>query len=498
MSASLLAASVPLPPRIHRARGQVTVALLVLATWLGMPGIAQAHGALKRSTPKAGASLDTIPRELRLEFSEQLELRLTKLVLAGSGGGIVALGTLAFGDNTRRVVLAAPTTELAPGRYEVRWQTAGADGHPTRGRFTFTIRPNAVRAAPPPPATLPRTGAAGTIILKSDSLVGAATTAGSEQLAPDEASFFNERSLAYVVVRWLQYLAVFLVVGAFVFTRVVLARAVAPSDAAVSFVAAARDRALRIGAGASVALIALQFARFLAQRTALQGSGDFAMEVAVADMLIGSPWGTGILLIVLGGGIASFGYRKMLASSGDASVPVAVALVAIAVGLGLSGHQAASPLGAPLAVGLNALHVLGTAGWLGTLALLVLTGLPIAAAVESFDHEQVAAILHVFSPVVLIAAAVAGATGLTLAAANVGSVPALWQSEYGRLLLVKLAVLSIVAGTGAYNWRRVLPTLGTPVATRALRRSASVEAVVAILVVAVTSVLVATPTEAMR
>ena len=168
------------------------------------------------------------------------------------------------------------------------------------------------------------------------------------------------------------------------------------------------------------------------------------------------------------------------------------------MGLGLSGHQAASPLGAPLAVVLNALHVLGTAGWLGTLALLVLTGLPIAAAVESFDHEQVAAILHVFSPVVLIAAAVAGATGVTLAAANVGSVPALWQSEYGRLLLVKLAVLSVVAGTGAYNWRRVLPALGTPVATTALRRSASVEAVVAILVVAVTSVLVATPTEAMR
>ena len=152
--------------------------------------------------------------------------------------------------------------------------------------------------------------------------------AGTVPMAPKEESFFNERSPAYVVIRWLQYLAVFLVVGAFVYTRVVLARAVAPSDAAVSFVANARDRALRIGAGASVALIALQVARFLVQRTALQGSGDFAMEVVVADMLVGSPWGSGIVLVVLGGGIALFGYRWMLASRRDASVPVAVALVA--------------------------------------------------------------------------------------------------------------------------------------------------------------------------
>ena len=483
---------------VCRAQRRMAIVLLLGALCLAMPGTAQAHGALRRSTPKAGAMLDTIPRELRLEFSEQLELRLTKLVLTGPAGRVVALGALAFGDNSRRIVLAAPVTELTPGRYEVRWQTAGADGHPTRGRFTFMIRPTAVRVAPPPPAAPPRTGAAGTSIVRRNGSVEPAMTAGAAQTTPDEESFFNERSLAYVIVRWLQYLAVFLVVGAFVFTRLVLARAVAPSDAAVSFVAAARERAFRIGVGASVALIAVQLARFLVQRTALQGSGDFAMEVAVRDMLIGSSWGSGLLLIVLGAGIASFGYRKMLASSGSASAPVAVALVAIAVGLGLSGHQAASPLGAPLAVALDALHVLGTAGWLGTLAILVMTGLPIAAAVESFDHEQVAAILHVFSPVVLIAAAVAGATGVTLAAVNVGALPALWQSEYGRLLLVKLGVLSVVAATGAYNWRSVLPTLGTPTATRALRRSASVEALVAVLVVAVTSVLVATPTGAMQ
>jgi putative copper export protein len=73
-------------------------------------------------------------------------------------------------------------------------------------------------------------------------------------------------------------------------------------------------------------------------------------------------------------------------------------------------------------------------------------------------------------------------------------ISALWQSEYGRTLLLKLAFLSVVAGTGAYNWRRVKPTLGTAAATTALQRSARIEMLAGVLMIAVTAVLVATPT----
>ena len=62
------------------------------------------------------------------------------------------------------------------------------------------------------------------------------------------------------------------------------------------------------------------------------------------------------------------------------------------------------------------------------------------------------------------------------------------------MLLLKLAVLSVVAATGAYNWLRVKPTLGDARGATRVRRSASIELTVGLLVLLVTAILVATPT----
>ena len=75
-----------------------------------------------------------------------------------------------------------------------------------------------------------------------------------------------------------------------------------------------------------------------------------------------------------------------------------------------------------------------------------------------------------------------------------GNIRDLWMSTFGRTLLVKLGVLSLVAATGAYNWRRVLPNLGRAGGGARLKRTATLELMVAAVVVAVTAVLVATPT----
>lgn len=475
-------------------RRRMVMLAIALAAWMGIPATALAHGGLKRSVPKAGSALDTIPHELRLEFTERVTLSLTKIVVTGPGGLGIALHPLSFLGDSKKEVVATPTLELRPGQYRVQWQTAGADGHPTRGSFDFTIRPNAVSIAmfaPPPDAT---PAAAGTLS-SGDSGAAASPPDIANQALP--AALFGERSPAYIAIRWLQYLAVFLVVGALIFTRVVLRRIAQALPTTSASIAATHNRAVRIGLAAAIALLALQVARLLAQRAALQGGGTFAMEVSLSDMLIGPPWGTGFLLVLFGSLMSVAGYWRLRRadSAPEWTVPLAVAILAL--GLGLSGHQAASRLGVPLAVGVDAVHVLATAGWLGTLAVLLASVLPTGARLEGFDHGFVAEILRAFSPVALMAAGIAGAAGLTLASANLVTVPALWRSEYGRMLLVKLAVLSIVAGTGAYNWRRVLPRLGTIDATRALRRSATVEVLVAIAVIVVTAVLVATPTPTM-
>lgn len=460
------------------------------------PPAALAHGALKSSVPKAGASLDTVPNELRLLFNERVDIRLTKVVLFGPEGTSVPIPPVRFGDAGKSLLVTGPLVNLAAGRYEVRWQVAGADGHPTRGSFIFAILAGAAHVARPGAMVRPADDDQA-----STSLVASPAAMPTTQPSPparERTNGFDERSAAYVLIRSLQVLAVFLIVGTFVFIRVVLPRAQEPGEPQTVLAVLARDRSLRVGTLASGALLAFQAMRFLAQRETLRGSGDFRMDVAAADILLGSAWGTGLLLVALGSVLTLTVLRRMSVEPKGSTPLLLLGLGIAAIGLGLSGHQAASPIGAPVAVVIDAVHVLGTAGWLGTLAVLVMSGLPVVQSEDASDHAQVARILRAFSPVALISAAVAGASGLTLAAVNLGRVPALWESDYGRVLLLKLSVLALVVATGAYNWRRVLPALGTAQSTQALRRSATAEVVVAITVVVVTAVLVATPTAAMR
>src|SRR5690606_35381767 len=110
----------------------------------------------------------------------------------------------------------------------------------------------------------------------------------------------------------------------------------------------------------------------------------------------------------------------------------------------------------------------------------------------------VADLVNAFSPADLAFTAIVAVTGVFSAWLHLDAVSALWQSDYGRTLLIKLAVLSVVAATAAYNWLRVKPALGSNEGGVDIRRSATVELAIGALVIAVTALLVATPTPVER
>jgi putative copper export protein len=78
---------------------------------------------------------------------------------------------------------------------------------------------------------------------------------------------------------------------------------------------------------------------------------------------------------------------------------------------------------------------------------------------------------------------------------HLGDLTMLWSSAYGRVLLLKLGVLAVLGATAAFNWRRVKPRLLDPEGVAILRRSAPLELALAVAVLLVTAVLVATPIE---
>ena len=91
-------------------------------------------------------------------------------------------------------------------------------------------------------------------------------------------------------------------------------------------------------------------------------------------------------------------------------------------------------------------------------------------------------------------------TGIIQAIALVGALDALVETGYGRLLLAKIILLLGIVSLGAYNQRRLLPQLRTAAAggeepgraAALLRRSVTFEVGLALIVLGVTSVLVAT------
>jgi len=144
----------------------------------------------------------------------------------------------------------------------------------------------------------------------------------------------------------------------------------------------------------------------------------------------------------------------------------------------------------------NPLHVLAGGLWIGTLFVLVVAGLPVAlrrGGAPGRAHLIVAEMVNAFSPLALVAASFVAFFGVSTAWRHLPTLSALWTTPYGYVLVVKLATVAAVVALGAWNWRRVRPTLGPDAATAALRRSARMELVVAGVVLVLSAVLVSLP-----
>jgi putative copper export protein len=147
-----------------------------------------------------------------------------------------------------------------------------------------------------------------------------------------------------------------------------------------------------------------------------------------------------------------------------------------------------------VAVMADMFHIIGAAGWMGSLLWMAAAGLPIIQSSRDNRAKRAAALVLAFSPLALVFAALVGITGVASAWLRLGVLDALWSTSYGQVLLVKLALLVALAAMGFHNWRRVSPSLGTDAGTARLERSAMIEVAIGVLVVIVTAVLVGTST----
>jgi copper transport protein len=479
MSEMVHAAPSPLVSRAAtRAARLLVVIAIAVAALVAFAAPASAHGTLVGSNPTPGAVLAKAPASVKLHFDEGITTVPEALRVLGPDGSRVDAGDVhQSGNGSDLSVDLRDATRH--GSYFVSWRVVSADSHPISGSFTFAV--GKASAAP----------------------AGAAATDGGPGIA-----------IALGVSRWAGYIGLVLLLGGAVFLSLCWPAGWSSRRARIL---------LTVGwaGGVGAALLGL----------ALKGPDDAGFGVSQAlrwDLVtevLGTTYGKALVArLVLLAGIGIWLGRSASKHDHDdatARIPGARSRWAGAlVGGGLlatvstTGHAVVGS-GRLLALPSDMAHLAAMSVWVGGLVMLGAVLLPLGRPVET--KKAVPA----FSRMAAAAVGVLVVTGTYQGWRQVGSLPALRSTTYGRELMVKVALVAAAVGLGAVSraWvRRHYPSSPTVVyaasaadlrrppaspppgtttevpriAMGTLRRSVLIEAVIATVVLAVTSVLVAT------
>ncbi len=447
--------------------------IVTAAVMLGVviaPGSALAHARLVSSNPKAGSTVAS-PRVIKLTFSESPMLMMSRLHLIGSAGDTILIEPRVDPTDAHSIVADVART-LAPGKYELAWSTAARDGHPSQGSFSFSVEGAAPTTAltTPSEATPPVTDSV-SLPVSAPNPVGRMTRTGEGAIP--------------IIARWLGYISIFLVVGAVTFRFRLLGEAERSADEAFTDIAS--TNAATLGVVAAVGSLVTTVMRVVRESIDMP-------DVPVTSML-GSSWGWSIIATLIASLIAIVAFSRAHSSSSpqrDTSWRIAlIAAAVLVVTPAFSGHAIGSD-SAWIGVPIDIIHVAAGSTWLGTLAAIAVVGIPAALKTPGSVRPgaRVAQLINAFSPTALKSGAAIVATGLIQSFMNLPRLDALWTTQYGSALYRKLIFVILLFAIGAWNWRRLKPRLGGDDGVVILRKTAAVEMLFAVLVLAITAILV--------
>jgi cytochrome c oxidase assembly factor CtaG/putative copper export protein len=160
------------------------------------------------------------------------------------------------------------------------------------------------------------------------------------------------------------------------------------------------------------------------------------------------PQGTALMFVVLLAALVAL-LARTAATPGSAAGLLVVALIAI-LPPPLTGHSSSSP-NHELAISALAMHVIALAPWVGGLLLLVWH------AAHRGDHLGVAA--QRFSRMALWCYVAVGVSGAANVVSRLPDPTLLYTTDYGRLVLVKVGLFTVLGIFGYFHRERTLPAL---------------------------------------
>jgi len=494
--------------------------LALVALAIAAPA-ASAHATLEATTPARGAAMKAEPTQVVFRFNEPVEGTFGAVRVFDAKGARVDDNHVGHPGGAGERIAVGLRSGLADGAYTATYRVVSADGHTVSGGFVFDI------------------GAAG------------AVPGASVADLLDGATSGPQTAFAMSAVKAVGYLAIAVALGGMLFLALVWSpamRAAALPGAAAPFARRATRLLVlsaAVGAASTAAGIVLEGAT--AAGTTFWGALDSRIVDDVLQTHFGAMWavrlgawlllGTGLAVAALRRvpvavavpSAASAALRPAMAGAGAGPNPAGVrgsaqpggpplpdaprarnlpggpaavigfGIVGCALALtpALAGHaHTQSPVA--LLVPADVIHVVAMSAWLGGLVYLLFA---VPAATRTLDPagrtRLLAATLQRFSPLALVSVLALAATGTIQALVEVRHLDALTSTAFGRAVLIKIALLTILTGLGAVNRRRVVPTLRRLAAGgaapgdagRLLRRTLRAEVLLILVVLGVTGAL---------
>jgi copper transport protein len=405
------------------ARGRI-VAAIAVAGALALPASAWAHAALLRTSPVASGVVNAPPTAVKLTYSEAVEPRFAIVSVTDAAGRRQTAGQ-PFRSPANLDELDVPLHRLAEGWYLVYWRVISADGHPVRGAFTFAVGPN---PGPAPQFVIP----------------SISETAATPRL---------------VTTRWIAFVSLMIALGLFVF-RVIIARPLVARLAGTTLRAVSIAYWIALG----VALIAIPV--YVLMATAEFALRSFWSFGALVPLMRVSSFGRSFLdlelvlaLFALAAAITLWvdrperGRRSVAALLASTGALAAAAAMLVIPGLG--GHAAqTSPRG--LSLGLDWLHLAAGSIWLGGLVGLLVLWISLRA---SDRVAGLAICVPRFSAVAFASVMILIGSGVWASLEHLPTLSSLWQTSYGKALVVKIALLACTMLIAAVNLARTKPRL---------------------------------------
>jgi copper transport protein len=418
-----------------RAARVLLLTLVALGALLAPASPASAHAALIGANPAPGSVVGTSPTEITVTFSETVIPVEGKVVVLAPDGKKISGTPTVRGD-----VLHIPVrrADHPLGTYLVSYRVISADTHPVGGGLTFSV--GAPSASPPK-----------------------VTDAGTHRSV----------ALATPVWHFLGYAGLTLAIGPALFLALLWPRtrsrrgAIALSRAGLGLIAVAA-----LGA-------------FWTQAPASSGAALWDVSPAELRDVATSSFGLTLLarlaLLAVAAGLLTPALRGA-ATRARALTLLVVALAGLTT-WPLTGHASAAPL-SPVIIAADVVHLAAMSVWLGGLATLTVFLL------RGTHPRVLGVILPAWSRWAALSVVWLIAGGTVQAVVQVGTIGALWHTEYGQLLLAKIIILAGTLTVAAYA-RRLVRRAQVPAAgARRMRWTVGAEVLATTVVIGLSAVLV--------